>query len=83
MHNYHSTYKTFASGSAGTGGAGSTTPNNGLALSVFVPLTPYLDATALWNEIKSPLAGAGEHQRHEPPAGHPPVAADGPQRQHG
>ena len=51
MHNYHSQYNTFplAKGGTGTGG------NNG-DLSYLPPLTPFLDQTALWNEISKPLS---------------------------
>ncbi len=52
-HNYHSTYKVFPMGAGETqldGAAG-----NDYRLSAFPPLTPYLDQTALWNEISKPL----------------------------
>ena len=53
LHNYHSTYKTFPAGSGGSAGPAVRGPNggNGQYLSGLVPLTPYLDADALWNRI--------------------------------
>ncbi|NNJ24090.1 DUF1559 domain-containing protein [Alienimonas chondri] len=59
-HNYHSTYKVFPIACGGTGFGknghnGKTTANsNRAALSSFVAMTPYLDQTALWNEISKP-----------------------------
>ena len=63
-HNYHSTYKVFPMGAGGTQGpvpAGFFTgmggnSHNGGVLSAFPPLAPYLDQTALWNEISRPLS---------------------------
>ncbi|QDT14496.1 DUF1559 domain-containing protein [Alienimonas californiensis] len=70
-HNYHSTYKVFPLGSGGgnnssggttaagyrpsksqskTGGGGT-----GGRLSAFAGLTPFMDETALWNQISKPL----------------------------
>ena len=65
MHNYHSTYNTFPSGSGGTVGIGSdgnrdnnATPRaNGNTLSFLPPLTPYLDQDALWGAISKPTGG--------------------------
>ncbi|QDT14495.1 DUF1559 domain-containing protein [Alienimonas californiensis] len=59
-HNYHSTYQVFSMGSGGTTGtpAPPTTQlqeNNGNLLSAFPPLLPYLDQTAMWNQISKPL----------------------------
>ncbi|QDT16287.1 DUF1559 family PulG-like putative transporter [Alienimonas californiensis] len=57
LHNYHSTYKSFPIGRAGTDGTGSGDDfeNNSGRLSAMVGLTPYLDQTALWNQISRPL----------------------------
>ena len=55
LHNYHSTYNTFPAGMAGTGAlAASTTTNRG-RLSWAVPLLPFMDQIALWNQISRPL----------------------------
>ncbi|QDT15176.1 DUF1559 domain-containing protein [Alienimonas californiensis] len=53
MHNYHSTYGVFSSASGGT--TKGALHNDG-RLSYLVPLLPYMDQTALWNEISKPLA---------------------------
>ena len=58
MHNYHSTYKAFPSASGGSTGpapAGTSGDHNDGRLSFLVPLTPYMDQGALWNQIKNPL----------------------------
>ncbi|NNJ25211.1 DUF1559 domain-containing protein [Alienimonas chondri] len=47
LHNYHSTYKSF------TIGRGGTSDNRG-RLSGLVGLSPYMDQTALWNQISRP-----------------------------
>ncbi|WP_207622120.1 DUF1559 domain-containing protein [Alienimonas californiensis] len=60
MHNYHSTYKVFPMGCGGTnngtahGAAGYKAVSTGLNMGVFPPLTPFLDETALWNQISKP-----------------------------
>ena len=56
LHNYHSTYKTFPAAAGGSAGAGvrDATGGNGQYVSGLVPLTPYLDADALWNRISKP-----------------------------
>ncbi|MFH5805876.1 DUF1559 domain-containing protein [Alienimonas sp. DA493] len=49
MHNYHSTYKAFPMGvGGGIGGSGGRN-------SFLVGLTPFLDQTALWNQMSKPL----------------------------
>ncbi len=54
MHNYHSVYKIFPAGVAGTG-----QPPNGVGnrheLGWAVPLLPFLDRTRQWNQISRPL----------------------------
>ena len=52
FHNYHSTFKTFP---AGMGGSESTAGNTGNAgfLSYVVPLYPYMDQGALWDQIST------------------------------
>ena len=58
MFNYESTYKVFPAGRGGTIRIGDNgTATNGNNLSAFVPLTPYLDADALWNAISKPRDG--------------------------
>ncbi|NNJ27964.1 DUF1559 domain-containing protein [Alienimonas chondri] len=54
FHNYHSTYKVFPP--AGNG------PQSGpeAALSPLVPLTPYMDQTAMWNQMTRPLDTDGD-----------------------
>ena len=54
-HNYHSTYKTFPAGRGGTWNRKGATESNGNSLGPLVPLTPYMDADALWNTISRPL----------------------------
>ncbi|NNJ27932.1 DUF1559 domain-containing protein [Alienimonas chondri] len=54
MHNYNSTYKVFPSGCNGTTLDGIGGSNEGF-VSYLMPLTPYMDQTALWNQIKNPL----------------------------
>ncbi|QDT14767.1 DUF1559 domain-containing protein [Alienimonas californiensis] len=57
MHNYHSTYKTFPAGSGGTGKAGAGgLEGNWDRLGWQVPLLPYMDQTALWNQISRPMS---------------------------
>ncbi len=60
-HNYHSQWKAFPMGAGGTqtnppSGGSLTATNNNQNLSVFPPLTPFLDQTALWNQFSKPLA---------------------------
>ena len=60
MHNYHSTYNSFPIGRGGTDGpnypgAAGGVEQNGGRLSALVVLTPFLDQTALWNQISKPL----------------------------
>ena len=56
MHNYHSTYKTLPAGRGGTtDNTAGFDSHNGGRLSWLVGLTPYLDQTALWNQISQPL----------------------------
>ena len=59
-HNYHSTFKVFPPYAGGPQtGTPTTVGSSEGALSAFVPLTPYLDQTALWNEMKNPLTANG------------------------
>ncbi|MFH5806810.1 DUF1559 domain-containing protein [Alienimonas sp. DA493] len=65
MHNYHSTYKTFPMNFGGTSWTtqlpdGSNTAGNGYRLSFYVGLMPYLDQTAVWNQISKPLDEDGD-----------------------
>ncbi|QDT14757.1 DUF1559 family PulG-like putative transporter [Alienimonas californiensis] len=73
MHNYHSTYKVFPAGKGGTqvtvGSDISTQSNQGWA-GYLIPLLPYMDQTALWNQISRPLDTNGD--------GTPDYAAGGP-----
>ena len=52
-HNYHSTYQMFPAG--GNQPLGRTSNPNDPGYSAFVMLLPYLDQTALWNQVKAPL----------------------------
>ncbi len=82
-HNYHSAWKTFPCASGGTSKdpdvSGSNNTTNNDRLSVFVPLLPFFDQTAMWNEISRPLAFNldGNGNRVARPAGDP-WAAMGP-----
>ncbi|WP_207622158.1 DUF1559 domain-containing protein [Alienimonas californiensis] len=62
LHNYHSTYKIFPAGRAGTGGTG----GNSNRLGWIPPLLPYLDQTALWNQISRPLAVNADGSTKDP-----------------
>ena len=59
-HNYHSTYNVFPAGAGGTNGSPpvpstyQNTHNSGV-LGALVPLLPFMDQTALWNEVSRPL----------------------------
>ena len=55
MHNYHGTYKVFPAGACGTQSGRS---NEGF-LSALPPLLPYLDQTAVWNQMSRPLDANG------------------------
>ena len=73
-HNYHSTYKKFPCASGGS--SKYDTPNgnnvtNNDRLSVFVPLLPFMDQTALWNEISRPLAFNFDNGKRVPRTGAP------------
>ncbi|WP_171185090.1 DUF1559 domain-containing protein [Alienimonas chondri] len=60
MHNYHSTYRTFPDAMGGLGGTtGAVGPNSTQGdWSLFPMLAPYLDETAYWGQISSPLTTA-------------------------
>ncbi|NNJ26837.1 DUF1559 domain-containing protein [Alienimonas chondri] len=65
LHNYHSTYKLFPAASAGHNTpdpdrSGIYGEDNRLRVSGFVPLLPYMDQTALWNQISRPLDRDGD-----------------------
>ena len=59
MHNYASTYKVLPAGSGGSAGPvgnpASVMSNEGF-LSAFPPLAPFLDQTALWDQMSQPLS---------------------------
>ncbi|MFH5804611.1 DUF1559 domain-containing protein [Alienimonas sp. DA493] len=60
LHNYHSTYKSFPIWKGGTGAnvpmpGGGTAEGNEGNLNPMIPLLPYMDQTALWNQISRPL----------------------------
>ncbi|MFH5806723.1 DUF1559 domain-containing protein [Alienimonas sp. DA493] len=57
FHNYASTYKVFPAASGGTSGPGS---NNEGFVSAFPRLAPFLDQTALWNQMSKPLDTDGD-----------------------
>ena len=89
MHNYHSTYKTFPMGTGGTGtpkgepSAGlnygyGLSHDNGADLGVLPALTPYMDQTALWNQMKNPLDKNGDGTIDYNPFGRFPFQADYP-----
>ncbi|NNJ25269.1 DUF1559 domain-containing protein [Alienimonas chondri] len=57
MHNYHGTYKTFPAGCGGTDDVTrSGLPGNFRRLSWMIPILPYMDQTALWNQISKPAS---------------------------
>ncbi|QDT15464.1 DUF1559 domain-containing protein [Alienimonas californiensis] len=65
LHNYHSTYKEFPLYGGGTGATttlpgGGTTDGNDLYLSPLVSILPYMDQTALWNQISKPYDKNGD-----------------------
>ena len=63
MHNYHSTFKAFPLGQGGTNGPDATVTStndptvqhNFRRLSAFVPLAPFMDQPALYQQISKPL----------------------------
>ena len=71
-HNYHSTYKKFPSGLGGKFGGPGYQSNEGW-LGPFVGMTPYLDQTALWNQISKPWTTTQNGNTHtfEPMGPHP------------
>ncbi|QDT14756.1 DUF1559 domain-containing protein [Alienimonas californiensis] len=81
MHNYHSTYKTFPAGMGGTSTPDPAAPNpwhgsNEGNLGYLVPLLPFLDQTALWNQITNPLDGTISGNPYRYPAfGGQPVSS--------
>ena len=82
FHNYHSTYKLFPAGAAGTtdGSAAGYGLNhdNGADLGPLPALTPFLDQTALWNQIKNPLDADGNGTIDFNPFGRFPFQAQYP-----
>ena len=54
MHNYHSTYNVFPLNFGGTARVGTGNVGNAFRLSYLVGLTPFMDQTALWNQISKP-----------------------------
>ncbi|MFH5806800.1 type II secretion system protein, partial [Alienimonas sp. DA493] len=65
LHNYHSTYKVFPAASAGTqtvdpDRSGIYGEDNRSRISGFIPLLPYLDQTAMWNQISGPFDRDGD-----------------------
>ncbi|MFH5804609.1 DUF1559 domain-containing protein [Alienimonas sp. DA493] len=74
LHNYHSTYKSFPIWKGGTGNnvpmpGGGTAEGNQRNLSPLVTLLPYLDQTALWNQISKPLDDDNDGTADWPPMG--------------
>jgi prepilin-type processing-associated H-X9-DG protein len=69
LHNYHAAYNRLPQQGGGTNGGGGV--NNGLFLSILVPMLPFIEQQALWEQISNPLlVGATTY----PPMG--PVAWD-------
>ncbi|QDT15165.1 DUF1559 domain-containing protein [Alienimonas californiensis] len=70
MHNYHSTYKVFPTSKGGSDdGGGRARPygSNEGWLSFIVPLTPFMDQTALWNQISKPMSVLPDGTVQDPP----------------
>lgn len=66
IHNYHSAYKQLPIHGTGTrspNNQGNISPmlsNNGLHLSFLVPITPFIEQQALWEQISNPLDEDGD-----------------------
>ena len=68
MHNYHSTYKTFPAGRAGTGNNGTAANETNLGRGSWITsLLPYMDQTALWRQISNPLSERTDNKTEDPP----------------
>ncbi|QDT14848.1 DUF1559 family PulG-like putative transporter [Alienimonas californiensis] len=72
MHNYHATYKIFPASMGGTTNVNSATTHNNGELSFFAALLPYLDQTALWNQLSKPLDADGDGTAEYPAFGTQP-----------
>ena len=66
MHNYHSTYNTFPAGRAGTGLFDTNLTNRGRG-SWITSLLPYIDQTALWQQVSNPLSERVDGSTQDPP----------------
>ena len=79
-HNYHSTYNSFPQGCGGTNfqqnGANNDQGKATDLISAFIPMTPYLDADALWNALSKP--NSVEIVNNNPQTKSPPWPAMGP-----
>ncbi len=53
LHNYHAAYNRLPQQGGGTNGGGGT--NNGLFLSILVPMLPFVEQQSLWEQISNPL----------------------------
>ncbi|MFH5805783.1 DUF1559 domain-containing protein [Alienimonas sp. DA493] len=82
MHNYHSTYKTFPAAAGGTNrphpadqcySSNNWNCTNEGALSALVPLLPFLDQTALWNQMSRPYVSPNDPNLFFPPFGPQPI----------
>jgi prepilin-type processing-associated H-X9-DG protein len=58
LQNYHDVNRSFPFGKGGTGGNGGTIGGNALRVSGFIPLLPYIEQVALYDQIKSGGNGA-------------------------
>ncbi len=70
LHNYHSSYKNLPMHSGGTDTRGGGT-NNNLNLSFLVPLTPFIEQQALWQQLSNPLGLNRDNSVRNPP--YPPM----------
>ena len=55
LHNYHSQHNAFPIGRGGTTGTNDY-DGNADRLSFFVPLLPFIDQGAMWNQVRNPMA---------------------------
>ncbi len=78
MHNYHAAFNKLPKGSGGTGDdSSSKETTNRLRTSALVPILPFMEQNALWEQFANPWSDGGTPPNIVPPMGFVPWNNDG------